>query len=79
MNRRHLVQRLSMSMLSPKLLTKLYAHGQTAESSSDPKRPVSANDHVNVGVIGPGSRGLELTRQDHCCVRCLRAALHPGE
>lgn len=63
MNRRHLVQRLSMSMLSPKLLTKLYAHGQTTESSSDPKRPVSANDHVNVGVIGPGSRGLELTRQ----------------
>lgn len=63
MNRRRLIQGLSMSILTTKLLGSLSASGQTRDAQGAPQRPVAANDRVNVGVIGPGSRGLELTRQ----------------
>jgi len=63
MNRRSLVQRLSMSLLSTKLLSSLPAESQELTVRSAPQKPVSANDRINVAVIGPGSRGLELMRK----------------
>jgi predicted dehydrogenase len=34
-----------------------------AQEAAVQPRPIAANDHINVGVIGPGSRGRELVRQ----------------
>ena len=63
MNRRDLLQGLSLGVLSAKLSSSLPLYGQAAESQPEPQRPIAANDRVNVGVIGPGSRGQELIRQ----------------
>ncbi len=63
MNRRDLLQGLSLSVLSAKLSSALPLYGQTAETKPEPQRTIAANDRVNVGVIGPGSRGQELIRQ----------------
>ncbi len=60
MNRRDLIQNLSLSVLSAKLLPKT-AFAQTGVPPS--QRPVAATDRIAVGVIGPGSRGQELIRQ----------------
>ena len=60
MNRRDVLQGLSISMLSSGLLSRSPLLAQAAEASS---KTISANDHINVGVIGPGSRGKELIRQ----------------
>ena len=60
MNRRDLLQRIPLSALACKLLpdSKLFA-----EAIAPQAKPVSANDRINLGVIGPGSRGLEVMRQ----------------
>jgi len=59
MNRRDILQGFSASVLTAGLAkTPLLA--QAAQSSS---KSVSANDRMNIGVIGPGSRGKELIRQ----------------
>ena len=63
MNRRHLLQGLSLSLLSSKILPTSPVYGQAAETTSEPKRPIAANDRVRIGMIGPGSRGQELIRQ----------------
>jgi predicted dehydrogenase len=63
MDRRRLLQGLSMSAFSTRLLRTPPAYGQAAATPKQPEKPIGANDRVNVGVIGPGSRGLELTRQ----------------
>ena len=52
-----------MSVLSSKLLGAAQAYGQSPEAQAQPQRPVAANDRVNVGMIGPGSRGKGLLRQ----------------
>lgn len=62
MNRRDLLQGLSLSVLSAELSSALPLYGQQ-EAPSKPARPIAANDRVNVGIIGPGSRGQELIRQ----------------
>jgi predicted dehydrogenase len=60
MNRRDVVQGLSLSMLSSKLWNRplLSQTGAVVQA-----RPIAANDRINVGFIGPGSRGRELVRQ----------------
>ncbi|MGH9617992.1 MAG: Gfo/Idh/MocA family protein, partial [Acidobacteriaceae bacterium] len=66
MDRRHLLQGLSFSMLAAKLsgVSPLYAAPTTQpQQQSAPPRHIAANDRVNVGIIGPGSRGKELVRQ----------------
>jgi predicted dehydrogenase len=63
MNRRHLIQGLSLGALSAKLLPSTSLYGQAAEAQHEPQRPIAANDRVNIGVVGPGSRGKELIRQ----------------
>jgi predicted dehydrogenase len=60
MNRRDVLQGLSLSMLSSKLLWNTPLSAQTAAAQP---RPIAANDRINVGFIGPGSRGRELVRQ----------------
>ncbi len=62
MDRRRLLQGLSLSMLSSQLFSVSPSQGQTAEKQES-QRPTGANDRVNIGVIGPGSRGKELIRQ----------------
>ncbi|MHB1674990.1 MAG: Gfo/Idh/MocA family protein [Acidobacteriaceae bacterium] len=52
-----------MSVLSSRLFGAAQAYGQSTEAQAQPQRPVAANDRVNVGMIGPGSRGKELLRQ----------------
>jgi predicted dehydrogenase len=63
MNRRHLIQGLSLGALSAKLFPSSPSYDQAAESQPEPQRPIGANDRVNIGVVGPGSRGKELIRQ----------------
>lgn len=63
MNRRRLLQGLSLGVVSAKLSGALPSLAQTAYTEPKPSRPIAANDHVSVGVIGVGSRGRELTRQ----------------
>lgn len=63
MNRRRLLQGLSFSMLAAKLSGASALYGQPSEPQPQPMRTISANDRVQVGVIGPGSRGQELIRQ----------------
>ncbi len=63
MNRRRLLQGLSFSMLAAKLSGTSALYGQTQELQAKPARPLSANDRIQVGFIGPGSRGQELIRQ----------------
>jgi len=60
-NRRRLLQGLTLGALSAKLpfADPMYGEAQAASA----QRPVSANDRIRVGVIGPGSRGQELIRQ----------------
>jgi predicted dehydrogenase len=58
MNRRDMLQGLSLSMLSSNLLKDTSLFAQTAM-----QQPIAANDRINVGLIGPGSRGKELIRQ----------------
>jgi predicted dehydrogenase len=58
MNRRDMLQGLSLSMLSSNLLRNTPLFAQTAM-----QQPIAANDRINVGLIGPGSRGKELIRQ----------------
>lgn len=52
-----------MSVLSSKLLGGAPGYGQSQEAHAQPQRPMAANDRINVGMIGPGSRGRELLRQ----------------
>ncbi|MHB1702016.1 MAG: Gfo/Idh/MocA family protein [Acidobacteriaceae bacterium] len=61
MDRRQMLQGLSLSVLSSKLLGGMTGYAQTHQEP--PARPVAANDRINVGIIGPGSRGRELMRQ----------------
>lgn len=63
MDRRGLLQGLSISMLYARLFGASSVYGQSAEFKQEPARPITANDRINVGVIGPGSRGQELIRQ----------------
>lgn len=63
MNRRRLLQGLSLSVLSAKLTSDSLLYGQTAGRQAESSRPIAANDRLNIGVIGPGSRGRELIRQ----------------
>ncbi|MGA9958585.1 MAG: Gfo/Idh/MocA family oxidoreductase, partial [Acidobacteriaceae bacterium] len=63
MNRRRLLQGLSFSMLAAKLSGTSTLYGQTEEAQAQPMRTLSANDRIQVGFIGPGSRGQELIRQ----------------
>lgn len=63
MNRRSLLQGLSFSMLAAKLSGASSLYGEAAEPQPEPARPIAANDRVNIGFIGPGSRGQELIRQ----------------
>src|SRR5882762_7689762 len=56
MNRRQFVQTASTAAISGALLS-----GRA--TLAEPVRAHSANDRVQVGVIGPGSRGQELIRQ----------------
>jgi predicted dehydrogenase len=60
MDRRYLLQGLSLSVLSSKLFSKASLF---AETEQPPTQLVRANDRINVGFIGPGSRGRELIRQ----------------
>ncbi|MEO6829892.1 MAG: Gfo/Idh/MocA family oxidoreductase, partial [Acidobacteriaceae bacterium] len=61
-NRRHLLQGLTLGALSAKLpFAGEMMYGETQASAS--QKPVSANDRISLGVIGPGSRGKELIRQ----------------
>jgi hypothetical protein len=62
MDRRRLLQSLSLSMLSSQFFSVSPSQGQTAEKQ-EPQRPAGATNRVNIGVIGPGSRGKELIRQ----------------
>lgn len=63
MNRRSLLQGFSFSMLAAKLSGTSSLFGEAAEPQPEPARPIAANDRVNIGIIGPGSRGQELIRQ----------------
>jgi predicted dehydrogenase len=63
MNRRNLLQGLSFSMLAAKLSGASRLYGQAAELKPEPSRPTAANDRINIGIIGPGSRGQEVLRQ----------------
>ncbi len=63
MNRRRLLQGLSFSMLAAKLSGTSSLYGQAAEPQPQPARTFSPNDRIQVGFIGPGSRGQELIRQ----------------
>jgi predicted dehydrogenase len=54
MNRRQLLKGLSMSVVTGALLDEQVQRGDAQ---------ISASDRVRVGVIGPGSRGLELIRE----------------
>src|SRR6185437_8365526 len=60
-NRRRLLQGLSLGVLSANLpfADRIYAETQDRA----PQPTVGANDRFAVGVIGPGSRGQELIRQ----------------
>ncbi len=62
MNRRKLLQGLSFSMLAAKLSGASPVYGQ-AEPQPETSRRIPANDRINIGIIGPGSRGQELVRQ----------------
>jgi predicted dehydrogenase len=50
-------------MLASKLSGAPSLYGQTAESQPEPARTIAANDRIQIGFIGPGSRGQELIRQ----------------
>jgi predicted dehydrogenase len=50
-------------MLASKLSGAPSLYGQTAESQPEPARTTAANDRIQIGFIGPGSRGQELIRQ----------------
>lgn len=64
MNRRRLLQGISLGVLSAKLTSSLPLYGSSMEAeATEPAKEIAANDRVNVGVIGPGSRGKELIRQ----------------
>lgn len=74
MNRRRLLKALSLGIASTKLPigSTLFAETQAgagsaprtgAASEKKPGLPPGANDRLNIGVIGPGSRGQELIRQ----------------
>lgn len=63
MNRRRLLQGLSMSMAANRLFRPAPSYGEIFGAQAEPARPVATNDRVRVGVIGPGSRGKELIRQ----------------
>ncbi len=63
MNRRRLLQGLSLSVLSAKLFPASPLSAQQANRHPEPARTIAANDRINIGVIGPGSRGQELIRQ----------------
>jgi predicted dehydrogenase len=65
MNRRDLLQKLSLSFLSTKLplsMSGAVLPARRAEASPSPT-PIAANDRIRAGIIGAGSRGLELVRQ----------------
>jgi predicted dehydrogenase len=63
MNRRRLLQGLSLGMISANFFPDTPMFGQATGNTTEPARPIAANDRVNVAIIGPGSRGRELTRQ----------------
>jgi predicted dehydrogenase len=63
MNRRSLLRGFSLSVLSAKLFPASSAYGEPANAQAESSRPIAANDRINVGFIGPGSRGQELIRQ----------------
>jgi len=63
MNRRRLLQGVSFSMLAAKLSGASALYGQGSEPQPQPMRKISANDRIQIGIIGPGSRGQELVRQ----------------
>jgi predicted dehydrogenase len=60
MNRRDVLQGISLSMLSTGLISKSSLLAQAVSPSA---KPFGANDHINVCMVGPGSRGKELLRQ----------------
>ncbi|MHB1023937.1 MAG: Gfo/Idh/MocA family protein [Acidobacteriaceae bacterium] len=60
MNRRNLLQGISMSVLSAKLLRSPSLYGEALQKAAEPMVP---SEPVRIGVIGPGSRGKELIRQ----------------
>jgi predicted dehydrogenase len=60
MNRRGVLQGLSLSLLPSRLL---WNAALSPEQATAQPRPIAANDRINVGFIGPGSRGRELARQ----------------
>jgi predicted dehydrogenase len=65
MNRRDLLQKLSLSFLSAKLplsMSAAVSQAQRAEALPMPV-PIAANDRIRVGIVGAGSRGIELVRQ----------------
>jgi predicted dehydrogenase len=63
MNRRRLLQGLSLSVLSSRFLSAMPGRGEKLDNQLEPARKIAANDRINIGVIGPGSRGQELIRQ----------------
>lgn len=63
MDRRSLLQGLSLGMVSTKLFGALPLYGQASGAQEHPARAIAANDRIRIGMIGPGSRGKELLRQ----------------
>jgi predicted dehydrogenase len=61
MNRRQMLQNLSMTVTAGSLPA-AFARNAYAQAS-EPQKPVSPNSRITLGVVGPGSRGLELIRQ----------------
>ncbi len=52
-----------MSLAATQIPAASPAYAKAMEGQPVPQRSSAANDRVNIGVIGPGSRGLELIRQ----------------
>jgi predicted dehydrogenase len=60
MHRRDLLQGISASLIASRLGA---ATSRFEQSADQPSKRVTANDRVNLAIIGPGSRGKELVRQ----------------
>ncbi len=62
MNRRSLLQGLSLSILSATMGVSP-RHGEAEDAPEVGDQPVTSADRLRIAVIGPGSRGKELIRQ----------------